>query len=172
MQIYSQDILVNDRSFDAEDDKWLKMFIKQIGTKMVIFVSGVAQVISKSFPSVQFGTVKHFSWGGSIRYTSVNKTQENVFGAIVVGFVCFFPLKEHSLHRIQNLPIQEKGCCTNCRLVNGSQLAKMNKDICLTCPYHKIYRVGAVGLYFSNYDFCKYFKCGAILCKIDILSTA
>ena len=63
MQIYSQDILVNDRSFDAEDDKWLKMFIKQIGTKMVIFVSGVAQVFSKSFPWVQFGTIKHFSGG-------------------------------------------------------------------------------------------------------------
>ena len=47
----------------------------------------------------------------------------------------------------------------------------------LTCPCHKIDRVEAVGLSFSNdtlkiNDFCEYVKFGAISVKFDIWSIA
>ena len=43
--------------------------------------------------------------------------------------------------------------CIICVKVNGSQLAKIKKNIPNTCPCHKIYRVVAVGLKRSNYTF-------------------
>ena len=57
--------------------------------------------------------------------------------------------------------------------INGSQLAE-KKKVFLSCYFHEIYRVEAVGLeklqlYLQNYDFCEYAEFGAISWKIDIL---
>ena len=58
------------------------------------------------------------------------------------------------------------------KLLNGSQLAKMEKKSrFLTCPCHKIYREQAVGLessnlYLENYVFCEYTKFWTIFRKI------
>ena len=40
-------------------------------------------------------------------------------------------------------------------VLNGSQLAKNEKYVFLTCPYHNIYRLEALG-FFSSYTFKKY----------------